>query len=76
MDTLEKMISDHDYVETVLDPHRIFRIKGSWKIVSRGSSKQFRFTFDKRQIYQDYLTRPYGFSGVPSLPSTSIQSDL
>ena len=61
LDTLHKMLEDRTYIETVLDPHKIFRIKGSWKVISKKSSKFFRFTFDKRQIVDSFFTLPHGY---------------
>lgn len=71
--TLQAMLKDREYVEKVMNPHQIFRIKGGWKIFSRDSSKIFRSTFNKREVLPNLETSPHGYSEVFKNSSAPFQ---
>jgi hypothetical protein len=61
LDRLQELIRDPTIIHQVLNPYKIFRIKGSWTMKTGPQSKLFRYTFNKRQLLPTFETRPYGF---------------
>lgn len=60
-ENFERMAKDHDTVFQTLNPFKIFRTKGTWDLRTGPQSKSFRYTFNKRQLLDNFETQPYGF---------------
>lgn len=61
-EVLQMMVDDPSVLHRILNPYKIFRIKGSWKLESHLQERLFRFTFDKRALRPNYCFLPFGFS--------------
>ena len=60
IDTIKDMvINNRDDVKTVRNDYKTTR--DHKRLLTEHQDKDYRITFDKRVVMQDYSTRPYGF---------------
>lgn len=58
-EALEAMVQNPSLVHTVVNPYKVFRIKGKWNLTSRNQQKLF--FFDKQNVVAGYCILPFGF---------------
>ena len=61
---LEELLANPELTGHVYNPYKIFRVRGTWDLLSKPQSEKFRLTIEARELHSDYTTTSYGAHSV------------